>query len=551
MSNSEVKLNAIEIELISNALRSVVDEAFVALMKTAYSTNIKERHDHSTCIMDLKGRVIVQASKAIPVHISSMTGLVSFALERYGKDVNPGDIFIANDPHAAGGTHLPDINMAAPIFHDGQLVAFFCNIAHHADIGGMSPGSMAGGMREIYQEGLRLPLVRLFQSGQLNQDLLDVILLNVRVPRERRGDYMAQVSASRLGERRLLELLERYGLKKLLSAFDEIVSASERRMRRALAGVPDGEYHFEDVMDDDGVATKDVTIKLTVAKRGERIHFDFSGSHPQVTGNINTTLNATLSGVAFALKALLDPHSPNNQGILDVCELTADSGSFLNSVAPASVAARAHTCQRVIDVVFGALAECLPERAMGASNGANTTAVFAGRDPRTGESYIYLETLGGGCGARSFADGKDGVQVGITNTSNLPVEAIELEYPLLIEEYSLVEDSGGAGKYRGGMGLRRVVRPLHDNCIFNGVGERFTHQPWGVFGGEPGASGRFYVRDDQDAVSKLPNKPNEVLLGRHQRLVVETPGAGGYGPASERDEALVEHDLGSGKVSRR
>ena len=547
MSDSKVKLNVIEIELISNALRSVVDEAFVALMKTAYSTNIKERHDHSTCVMDLDGRVIVQASMAIPVHIASMTGLVRFVRERYGDDVNPGDIFIANDPHAAGGTHLPDINMAAPIFHDGRPIAFFCNIAHHADIGGMAPGSMAGGMREIYQEGLRIPLVRLFQAGELDEDLLDLVLLNVRVPRERRGDYLAQVSASRLGERRMGELVEQFGVDKLEVAFDEIVAASERRMRRALAALPDGEYEFEDVMDNDGVETEDVNIVLKVKKSGERIHFDFSGSHKQVTGNINTTLNATLSGVAFALKALLDPHSPNNEGILKVCELTADPGSLLNSTAPASVAARAHTCQRVIDVVFGALADCLPDRAMGASNGSNTTAVFAGRDPRSGDGYVYLETLGGGCGARSTKDGKDGVQVGITNTSNLPVEAIELEYPLLIEEYSLIDDSGGTGKFRGGLGLRRVVRPLHENCVFNGVGERFKHQPWGVFGGEAGAAGKFYVRDDDGTVTALPTKPNEVLLKPGQCVVVETPGAGGYGQPSERDAELVARDQASGK----
>jgi len=549
MNDSDVQLNAIEIELVSNALRSVVDEAFVALMKTAYSTNIKERHDHSTCIMDLEGRVIVQASLAIPVHIASMTGLVSFVLERYGEDVKPGDIFIANDPHAAGGTHLPDINMAAPVFFKGELVAFFCNIAHHADIGGMAPGSMAGGMREIYQEGLRLPLVRLFDAGELDEDLLDMILLNVRVPRERRGDYMAQVSASRLGERRLMELLEQHGVGRTRRAFDEIVNASERRMRRALAELPDGTFSFEDVMDDDGVATEDIHIKLEVSKRDDAIFFDFSGSHPQVTGNINTTLNATLSGVAFGLKALLDPHSPNNDGILKVCELKADSGTLLNSVAPASVAARAHTCQRIIDVVFGALADCLPERAMGASNGANTTAVFAGRDPESNDTYVYLETLGGGCGARSFKDGKDGVQVGITNTSNLPVEAIELEFPLLIEEYSLVENSGGAGRYRGGLGLRRVVRPLHENCIFNGVGERFRHRPWGVFGGEPGSAGRFLLRDDNGGETKLGNKPNEVLINPWQCLVVETPGAGGYGDPDERDPADVEADTLGGKVS--
>lgn len=547
MSVSEPELNAIELELIANGLRSVVDEAFVALMKTAYSTNIKERHDHSTCIMDLDGRVIVQAAMSIPVHIASMTGLVSFVLQRYGDDIHPGDIFIANDPHTAGGTHLPDINMAAPVFHDGRIVAFFCNIAHHADIGGMAPGSMAGGMKEIYQEGLRVPVVRLYSKGDLNEELFSLILLNVRVPRERRGDYYAQVSASRLGERRLGELLDRYGAKMIATAFDGIVSTSERRLRRAVSELPDGVYRFEDAMDDDGVATQDIVMRLEVTKSGNRIRFDFTGTDPQVAGNINTTLNATVSGVAFALKALLDPDSPNNQGILDVCETIAPAGCFLNAVAPAPVAARANTCQRVIDVVIGALAPAVPERATGAGNGANTTAVFAGINPADGEPYVYLETLGGGAGGRAFSDGKDGVQVGITNTSNLPVEAIEREYPLLVEEYGLVPGTGGAGRYRGGLGLRRVIRPLHDGCIFNGVGERFRLSPWGVFGGGEGARGRFVLRTDDGRETPLPTKPDEVAVARDQCIVVETPGAGGYGDPSERTAEQLDEDLASGK----
>lgn len=547
MSVSEPELNAIELELIANGLRSVVDEAFVALMKTAYSTNIKERHDHSTCIMDLDGRVIVQAAMSIPVHIASMTGLVSFVLQRYGDDIHPGDIFIANDPHTAGGTHLPDINMAAPVFHDGRIVAFFCNIAHHADIGGMAPGSMAGGMKEIYQEGLRVPVVRLYSKGTLNEELFSLILLNVRVPRERRGDYFAQVSASRLGERRLGELLDRYGATTIAIAFDGIVSASERRLRRAVSDLPDGVYRFEDAMDDDGVATRDIVLRLEVTKSGDRIRFDFTGTDPQVAGNINTTLNATVSGVAFALKALLDPDSPNNQGILDVCETVAPAGCFLNAVAPAPVAARANTCQRVIDVVIGALAPALPGRATGAGNGANTTAVFAGINPADGEPYVYLETLGGGAGGRAFSDGKDGVQVGITNTSNLPVEAIEREYPLLVEEYGLVPGTGGAARYRGGLGLRRVIRPLHDGCIFNGVGERFRLAPWGVFGGGDGARGRFVLRTDDGQETPLSTKPDEVAVARDQCIVVETPGAGGYGDPSARTGEQLDEDLVSGK----
>jgi N-methylhydantoinase B len=539
----------ITLEILSNALKSITDETFVALMRSAYSTNIKERNDHSTAIIDAQGRLIAQARQSLPVHISSMSGLVEVLLARRGDEVAEGDIFIANDPYVALGSHLPDINMAMPIFCDGRPVAFMCNIAHHADVGGMAPGSMAGGMTEIYQEGLRIPLVRLFRGGELDKDMFDLLLLNVRAPQERRGDYFAQIAACKLGVRRLGELFERHGTPFVLGAFDEIVGRTERRLRRALGAIPDGSYDFADVMDDDGMGTKDIAIKLRIDKRGERIGFDFTGTARQVAGNINVTLNATVASVCFALKALLDPELPNNQGVLTVPEVTTEKGTLLDCVFPAPVAARSHTCQRIVDVVLGALAPCLPQLAVGGSNGANTTAVFAGNDPRSGQPYVYLETLGGGFGGRASKDGKDAVQVHITNTSNLPIEAIEIEYPLMVEEYGLVEDSGGAGKHRGGMGLRRTIRPVDHVCIFNGAGERFANRPWGVFGGEPGATGRYRLRGDDGAETPLPHKPASVTLRPDQRVVVESPGAGGYGDPAERSADDLARDRRTGKFS--
>jgi N-methylhydantoinase B len=463
--------------------------------------------------------------------------------------IAPGDIFIANDPHVAGGTHLPDVNMAIPVFHDGRIRAFVCNIAHHADIGGMAPGSMAGGMKEIFQEGLRIPLIRLFRAGELQQDIFDLLLLNVRVPDERRGDYNAQIAACNLGARRLTDVIGAYGIAKIEAAFDEILSRTEARMRAAVAGLPDGAYRFEDVMDDDGLGTRDIPIRLKATVSGDRIRFDFAGTSPQVTGNINVTMNATVAACVFGLQAMLDPDCPNNQGVIDVAEVSAPEGSLLNAVFPAPVAARAHTCQRIIDVVIGALAPAMPERAIGASNGANTTAVFSGTDPRTGQGYVYLETLGGGHGARATKDGKDGVQVNITNTSNLPVEAIELEYPLMVEAYGLIPDSGGAGRWRGGMGLRRVVRPVGHDCDFNGAGERFTNPPWGVFGGQPGGTGRFAVARAGGGEEALETKPSGVLIRPIDRVIVETPGAGGYGDPAERAAEDITRDREAGKTS--
>ena len=542
-------LDPITVEIVASAFRSVVDETFIALMKSAYSTNIKERHDHSTAICDRDGRLIVQADMSLPIHIASMTGLMNTILSKHPVEtIEEGDVFVANDPHVAGGTHLPDINYAAPVFVGGELLGFVCNIAHHADIGGMAPGSMAGGMSEIYQEGLRIPLVKLFRHGELQQDLMDLFLLNARIPDERRGDHFAQIAACRLGVRRIGEIGERYGLPTIREVFDQLVARTHDRMRAAIAEVPDGTYRFEDVLDDDGLGTVDIPIRLAVTVTGDRAVFDWRGSSPQVRGNVNVPINATQAAVAYALRALLDPEIANNQGILDCCEIVAEEGSIVHCVAPAPVAARAHTSQRLIDIIIGALAAAVPERVVGASNGANTTAVFSGRDPRNGRDYLYFETLGGGFGGRADRDGKDGVQVHITNTSNLPIEAIETEYPLRVVSYGFIEDSGGPGKYRGGGGLRRVIQPVGHECLFNGAGERFRNAPWGVFGGGAGRPGR-YVLEGPEGARTLDVKPSGVDVPADARIIVETPGSGGYGPASERDADAVEADRRSEKFT--
>lgn len=549
MSRGET-LDPITLEIVHNGLRSITDEAFVSLMKSAYSTNIKERRDHSATIMTARGELVAQSEASLPIHLASMIGLMQALLAKHRlEDMHAGDIFIANDPHVAGGTHLPDVNMAMPVVVDGRVIAFACNIAHHADIGGMAPGSMAGGMTEIYQEGVRIPVIRLFDQGRLVEDVLDLLLLNVRVPAERRGDYFAQVAACRLAERRLKELAASHGTPVLAASFDAIIARTEHRLRRAISAIPSGRYKFADVMDDDGFGTDDIAIEVTITVDGERILFDFTGSHAQVAGNINLTLIGTKAAACYCLKALLDPDVPNNQGVLNAVEVTAPVGTVVNARFPAAVASRAHTCQRIVDVIIGALAPALPECVVGAANGANTTAVFSGVDPRTGHAYVYLETLGGGFGGRATKDGKDGVQVHITNTSNLPLEAIEMEYPLLVESYGLIEDSGGPGTWRGGLGLRRVVRPLDHQAVFSGTGERFRTRPWGVFGGGPGASGRFARRNANGNEEPLDNKPAAVAVRPSQSIVIETPGAGGYGNPEGRSTERLADDRRSQKFS--
>ena len=547
-------IDLISLEILSNGLRSVADECYIALMKSAYSTNIKERHDHSTAIIDPAGRLIVQAENSLAIHLGSMMGLMHTLLAKVPlAEIQDGDIFVGNDPFVAGGSHLPDVNLAMPVFAEGKLVCFVCNIAHHADIGGMAPGSMAGGMTEIYQEGLRIPCVRLFRQGQLVEDVFDILLLNARVPDERRGDYFAQIAACRLGARRVNEIIDARGTDMVLAGFEEIIARTEARLRAAIGRVAPGEYRFEDVMDDDGLGTVNIPIKLRIVvpedATRDRVLFDFTGTGPQVKGNINSTITATQAGVLYALKALLDPDVPNNQGLINVVEIVAPKGTLINAVFPAAVAARANTAQRIVDVVIGALAPAVPDAAVGAANGANTTAVFFGHDPRHNRDYVYLETLGGGFGGRATKDGKDGVQVHITNTSNLPVEAIEMEYPLMVESYGFVEDSGGPGQHRGGMGLRRVVRPVGHTMIFNGQGERFTNRPWGIFGGGSGGTGRFR-KLTAAGEEVLPTKPLSVEVAAMEGIVVETPGAGGYGPARNRSAADLQGDFVSGKFSR-
>jgi N-methylhydantoinase B len=548
-----MSIDPITLEIMSNGLKSITDETYIALMKSAYSTNIKERHDHSTAIIDPAGRLVVQAENSLAIHLGSMMGLMNTLLAKMPlADVREGDIFISNDPYVAGGSHLPDVNMAMPVFAEGKLVCFMCNIAHHADIGGITPGSMAGGT-EIYQEGTRIPVIRLFREGKLQEDILDLLLLNARVPEERRGDYFAQVAACRLGVRRVGEMIEARGVPMLTAAFDEIIRRTRERLLEALARIPPGEYSFEDVMDDDGVGTTNIPIKLkvTVPPHGSnrKVLFDFTGTGPQVKGNINSTVTVTLAGVLYSLKALLDPDVPNNQGLIEIVDINAPLGTLINSKFPAAVAARANTAQRIVDIVIGALAPAIPEAAVGAANGANTTAVFFGHDPRHDRDYVYLETLGGGFGGRFTKDGKDGVQVHITNTSNLPVESIEMEYPLLVESYGFVPDSGGAGKYRGGLGLRRVVRPVGHTMTFSGQGERFVNRPWGIFGGGSGGTGKF-VKLTGGVEVPLPTKPANLEVKPSEAIVVETPGAGGYGKPSERDATAVENDFVSGKFSR-
>ena len=534
-------MDRITLDVIGSALVSIAEEMGEALIKSSYSSNIKERHDCSTAVFNLAGEVIAQAEH-IPMHLGSLIMIVQEILTRYPVGaLQDGDVFIGNDPYTGGSTHLPDITVASPVFHDGEPIGFVANIAHHADGSGRQT-------RSIWDEGLRIPPIRIVEAGRLREDVMELLLLNFHLPRERRGDFRAQFAANRLGAARLAELFRRYGRETCVSAMAELLAYGERKIRAALSTVPDGVYTFEDWMDDDGAGGPPAPIRVRITIRSGAIALDFAGSGAQVPGDINVVYLALVATVYYALRALLDPTIPANGGFYRAIQVDAPEGSIVNARPPAPVAWRTQTCQRIADVVFGALAPALPARVIAATNGANSAWVFSGTDPRTGEYYVYLETIGGGSGARATKDGLDGVQVHITNTSNLPVECLEMEYPLFVEDYRLVPGSGGAGRSRGGLGLLRTIRLRRGEATFLGTLERGRFAPWGVFGGESGGTGALLLNagtpDEQTLSAKVAGLP----LREGDAVTIVTPGAGGYGPPSERDPELVERDRREEKI---
>ncbi|MFT5447620.1 MAG: N-methylhydantoinase B [Gammaproteobacteria bacterium] len=529
-------IDPVTVEVIGNAIASIADEMGETLIRASYSTNIKERRDCSTVIFDATGRTLYQAEH-IPIHLGSLMGVVEAIVERHDvADIADGDLFVGNDAYTGGGTHLPDIVAASPIFFEGQLVGWATNLAHHADF-------VDRGHAHIFQEGLRIPPIRLQRRGEIQQDVLDLILLNCQVPNERQADLRAQIAANRFGVQRFQAMCERYGVPLLTQAFDELLDYAERRMRAGIETIPDGIYRFEDQFECDELV-ETLTFRVRIEVKGDEIELDFAGNPPQVRAGLNMVETALLATVYYAIKTVTDPDAPPNSGLFRPIKVSAEPGSILNAVSPAAVNGRTNTCQRVVDLIHGALAPAIPERIIAACNGAVTASTFSGVNPRTGNFYVYLETLGGGFGARASKDGLDGVQVHVTNTSNLPVEGLEPEYPLRVERYELERDSGGCGKWRGGMGFRRQIRALHDDCRVSMRGTRRTSAPWGLFGGRDGGCYRVEL-DEGVAPFTLSNG----LLSAGQSIAIVTPGAGGYGSPSERTKERVRQDLREDRIS--
>jgi N-methylhydantoinase B len=545
--------NLITAEVVSNALQTITEEMGVALVRSAYSTNIKERRDCSCALFDPQGGLIALAEH-IPIHLGSMQGLMSLlTAELESWDFAPQDVLIANDPFRGGGSHLPDITLVKPIFYAEQLVGFAANIAHWSDVGGRLPGvGTAGDSSEILQEGLRIPPTRIIERGDLRQDLLDLILLNMRGREERLGDLRAQLASLSLGERRLLELLDRYDHKTLQACIADNYAYSERRLRNVLKTLPEGNYSFEEAMDDASLGTEPLHIQLAVSIRhrpNPNVTFDFEGTTPQVPGGVNLVWPALMATVYYAVKALFAPEVPANHGFQRPINISAPKGSLVNALEPAPVGGRTDTCQHVVDAIMGSLSHVIPERVIAASNGATTAIIFAGTQDLCGQDFVYVEALGGGMGARFNKDGMDGIQVHITNTSNLPIEAMEMEYPLRVLRYGLVPDSGGPGKFRGGMSIRKEIQALKP-VIFSAHSDRHLIPPWGLSKGQPGGVGSFLLDPETERERRLHSKLSGVHIQPNQVLRAQTAGGGGHGSPAERDPERVSADYLKGKISR-
>ncbi|MWG34492.1 hydantoinase B/oxoprolinase family protein [Halomarina oriensis] len=543
-------MDPIALEVFRNRLEGVAEEMGQVLIRGAYSPNIKERRDCSTALFDADGRLVAQAEH-IPVHLGAMPAAVDAVLER---DPRAGDVWVLNDPFA-GGTHLPDVTMVSPVgatsddggrdggSESGDRLGYAVSRAHHADVGGATPGSMPAGAAAIYEEGVRIPPVRLQRGGERVEDVIDLLLANVRNPDERRADLRAQLAANERGADRLRELAANDD-HPLDEAFDAVVDYSRERTTSALGDLPDGTYEAEDVLEGDGRTDEDVPVVASVTVDGDSLSVDFTGTADQVTGNCNAPRAVAHSAVYFAVRAVTDPEIPPNQGCYDPITVRIPEGSLLDPKPPAAVVGgNVETSQRVTDVVFEALAEAVPERVPAQGQGTMNNLTVGARDG----SFAYYETVGGGFGARSDRDGMDGVQVGMTNTLNTPVEALELAYPLRVERYGFRPDSGGDGEYRGGLGLERAVRVLEPATV-SLLTERRRHAPQGRAGGAPGGTGEnVVVRPDGDR-AVLPAKVTRDVPAE-STVVVRTPGGGGYGDPAARDPARRGRDRVDGVVT--
>lgn len=535
----------VRLELIKNAIGSVVDEMLLTVVRIAYSSIMKDTMDLSSAFCDREGRMIAQGL-SLPLHLGSIPDAMGAVLTKYGDDVSDGDVYILNDPYH-GGMHLPDIFMFKPIFVEGRLLGYAVLVAHHNDMGGRVPGSSAADSTEIFQEGIRIPVVKLYNAGEPNETLYSMLRLNVRQPEVVLGDVRAQLAACDIGERGMQELAARYGIHELESSFDALLDYSEKGARATISAIPDGIYKYTDYLDDDGVNFgKPVRISVALHITGDKLIVNFGGTSKQVQGAINSTLSFAKSAIYFAIRSIMEEDVPNNAGFFRPIEAIANAGSLVNPNPPGACAARGVTGFRIIDAIWGALAKAVPEHIRAPGEGGTTSYSIAGYDS-DGNYSQFREAVMGCWGAGADREGIDGVANPAANISNAPIEAIENAAPIRVECYELVADSGGAGQWRGGLAVRRELRYLGENARLQLRSDRRDHPPFGINGGGSGTPSANLFNTGDEWI-ELPTKfVHPIQTGEAIRHT--TAGAGGYGHPFARPIAKVLADVRNGKVS--
>ncbi len=542
-----IQTDPITLEVMRNAFQSVAEEMGAALIRTALSPNIKDRRDCSTGVYSASGELVAQAEH-IPLHLGLMPSVVKSTLQRFPIDsLQPGDAVITNDPYVSG-SHLPDICIISPLFIEERCVGILANLAHHVDIGGIAPGGMPTISTEIFQEGLRIPPVRIKKRGQVDEELVALITTNVRTSREALGDFQAQLAANNVGEHRLREIISKYGREMAVHYMDELINYSERQMLARIKDLPAGVFTFEDYLEGDGLSDDRLTIRASVTIDRQNIRVDFTGSSPQTRGSVNCTRAVTLACTYYALKSAIDPDLPSTGGTFRPVDVVTPLGTIVNPEFPAPVSnANINTAQRIADVVLGALAQAIPRKVPAASSGSMGLFTIGGVDPRTRQYYSYVETYGGGQGAVVNQDGMDGVHTNMTNTRNTPVEVIEIAYPLRVEKYGLVPNTDGPGRYRGGLGLTRELTVLGHSPTMTLGSDRLKIPPWGLAGGEPGGTVGSFIEKPDGVREMLPSKVTR-SVEPGTRIVLRTAGGGGYGDPKRRDPQKVGQDVREGFI---
>ena len=538
-------MDPVTFEVLRNALVNVTEEMALTIRRAAYSTNIKTRADFSCAFFDNNLRCVAQ-SFAQPAHLVSMATIAPTSIREYGLErFEPGDALLVNDPHR-GASHLNDIACLSPVFIDGVRVGFLANMAHHVDVGGSSPASL-GINREIYQEGLILPPTRVAVGGRIDPNVLGLILANIRAPRETNGDLRAQFSANVVGVRRMEELIRRYPSDLFAGFCDELFAYTARWTERDLRRLPSGSWEAEAFLDDDGFSDMPVRLRARVTLGDGRMVLDVSGSSPQLESPINCTRAMAACGLAFIARCLVSSGLPVNSGFLSRLEVTGPDGLVCTAMRPAAVVGGWETGQKLTELIWLALHPALPERVPASGKALIVNIGFGGNDPRRGEYYCYMETVAGGGGARPVKDGPTAVQTNLHNTENAPIEEVEMNYPIRIARYGLIPDSGGAGKFRGGLSVRRDFEFPYADCTFTILSDGRKFPPWGLAGGQPGACARF-VLDPEGKAEDLPSKIT-LTVPKGGRVSVQTPGGGGFGNPLLRDKSAVTDDLRNGYVS--